>query len=232
LSESVVCPHCGEECPRDEGDVRLSESSLVPIARFTNLAELGYFEELLAAHHVEMAVREVDEFSAMHGQWIRRYILSVHSEDAEQATELMQNQLGADDRISDGVASSANGYGSHQEQWDSGFDHDYSRDDGDLPLDPGKLWVPVALAVLGGGLAIWALTANPSEEMPPSQMLWNALRESPQPMESFSPNGEMRRLQYDQQKGRFTLEEDNDGDGRVDRRRVYSKEALILDRKE
>lgn len=230
LPDVLICPHCGQECPRDEDDAGLAESSLVPIARFTNLAELGYFEEMLADHRIEMAVREVDEFNAIQGQWIRRYILSVAPEDAGPATELMQEQLGADDRRTEAMDATAVESGTSYDHWDRGFDRDRHRDD-DFALDPAKLWVPVALVVLGGGLAIWALTADPTEDVPAGKMLWDALSESSAPLQSQpGPEGESRRLQFDPQTGNFILDEDTDGDRRFDRQRVYSQEELVIER--
>ncbi len=224
-ADVVICPHCSAECSRDGGEPEGIASSMVPVARFTNLAELGFFEELLSDNHVEMAVREINEFDAIHGQWNRRYILSVHEEDVSRAAELMQNQMGADDaHLATGEAVAyAEAFTSGA--WDSETSPTYDQLDNDLVLDPAKLWVPVALVVLSGGLALWAMTSDPTPDVPQGKKLWDALSESNEPLQTLpGPGGETRRLKYDSRKRAFILQEDTDGDQRIDRERVFSSE--------
>lgn len=224
-ADAFICPHCSAECSPMDGEPAVTESSMVPIARFTNLAELGFFEELLAENRVEMAVRELDEFDAIHGQWNRRYILSVLEEDVTRAAELMQNQMGADDGHRSTKAISGGGEPLPHEDWDTEYNPANSHSDDDLVLDPAKLWVPVALIVLGGGLALWAMTADPSQDVPPGKKLWDALSESNEPLQTLpGPAGETRRLQYDSRKREFILQEDTDGDQRIDRERVFPQD--------
>ena len=205
---------------------------MVPIARFTNLAELGFFEELFSKNEVEMAVREVDEFNAVAGQWNRHFILSVVQEDSRRATELMKGHLGVDDRNAEAAEPSMDNTAHSGDYQRPLVDRAVDPDDTDLTLDPAKLWVPLVLMVLTGGLAYWALTLDPpGGGVPPGNVLWEALSESDEPLETLPrPGGFARRLQFDSQTGHFILEDDTDGDQRLDRRREYSREKLLPQR--
>ncbi len=228
---AIVCPHCGSTNSHTETDQTDADRSLEPIARFSNLAKLGFFEELLHDSGIEMAVREIDEFNAVHGQWDRCYILSVASEEARRAAGLMQRQLGSDTIDGESAETSSAIVARSGSHAVSLFNQDH--DDGDLALDPAKLWVPLVLVALAGGLAIWALTAGRSNEVPAGGMLWDALGESDEALQTLpAPKGVARRLQYDPQTGHFILEEDTNGDHRFDRRREFSRERLLIDRKQ
>ncbi len=224
--KAALCPHCGSADPLGESDSAEVNSSKVPIARFTNMAELGFFEEMLADNHIEMAVREVDEFNAAQGQWNRHYILSVDKEDSTRAAELMQGQLGTDEPETSEAAQS-------EERTTPQFDPALDRDEAELGLDPAKLWVPVVLVMLAGGLTFWALTSKPANETPPENKLWEALGELNEPLESLPrPGGFSRRLRFDPDTGHIILEDDTNGDQHIDRYREYSRERLLIDREQ
>jgi len=63
------------------------------VARLTNLAEVGYYADLLETQGYATNVDRRDEFSAIDGAWNTRYLLQVKAENGIHAAEVMKDDL-------------------------------------------------------------------------------------------------------------------------------------------
>src|SRR5262245_29666 len=77
------CPRCGAELQPSDGE------RWVAIARVTNLAELGFFEDLLLERGIESRLVDDDNFDALHGVWRGCYAIWVRVKDAAAASDLV-----------------------------------------------------------------------------------------------------------------------------------------------
>ena len=194
------CPHCGGDWT-DEA----APADWVPIARITNLAEVGYFADRLDAMNVETDIVQHDEFSAVDGSWSSRFILRVRPEHTAAATELLRREMGGARR-----------------QWAGENDPDPAA----KPLASAASWTPLVLVLMAGGLAYCAgrNSALPwTAHVDAASSLSAALCESTAPLTSSPAPGQPgRRLRFDPASHSVLLEEDFDGDGSYERRRQFS----------
>ncbi len=209
-----VCPHCGHE-----QSAEIDGTPRTAIANITNLAELGYFEEILHQAGFDIFVRQRDDYSAIDGQWRRRFIVFVPDEQAPAACELLSDHLRAEEETASGEGAIQAGAPPRQ------FASLPQREptDDDLSLDPSKYWVPAAMVVLAGGLLYWVVVQNDdASRRPGAPALWEVLSdELSAPLLSDGVGENLRRLWQDPKTGRIVLDEDTDGDGKFDRRREF-----------
>ncbi len=208
---SATCPNCGHS-NRPETD----SEPWVPVARLTNLAEVGYFEAILTDHGIETVVQRNEDYDAVSGTWSHWMVMQVAAEDADRAAELIEAELERtnEDSADEGRFDSAEFHGP--------------------PL--ALRWKPVALILIVAAAAYWTVLVAPRllgrAQHNSDQSLWDALAESSRPLSSQTPPGEPKRtLYFDRAIGRLLLVEDLDGDGRIDRRREFSAEKLIFDQR-
>lgn len=205
LASDIVCASCRQAAAAGE-----DETAWTSLARVTSLAEVGYFEDVLAREKIETRVHERDDFDAIGGLWHQTYVVQVAAADADEARRIMQDELNA--TANDPVDG----------------------DEGPSTFQRAVWFVLVASGLAYfGGRAVWRDDRHAAPQPPAARQhpsLWNALTESDQPWESPARNGEpARRLQYDSQRHVLTLDEDTNQDGTLDRRRVFRHGQLVLD---
>lgn len=223
-----VCPHCGSDeaeqnrpavaaidrvpgvAGDDAGEFR-SSGPRVPIARFQNGAEAGYFaDELSHQLDIDAEVRVREQFDAVHAIWTTEYVLCVPEEVAESASDTLQQIVSStDDDSADGP---------------EGTDESRSATTG------AQMWVPLILTLAAGSIAYWGL--NRLERAPrPGQLvirdrrlpaeLWQMLGNSRGPWVQ-KEGGVTRSLHVNPHDGTARVEEDHDGDGQFERAWEYS----------
>jgi len=201
-----ICPHCGHQ-----STTGATEPNWVPVARITNLADVGYFEDILAACDIESVVQERDDFDALAGSWQQAYVIRVREEQSAEALAAIRGQLDAVDTMEGESAESAR------------------RED--FPT----FWKPLALMVVAVGMVYVATrdgvrVAPAQRATDPRPTLWDALAESTEPFATRGANGAARRRVYhDPKSGRIVVEEDIDHDGRFERRRDFFEGELVRD---
>jgi hypothetical protein len=208
------CPRCGTERSVGQG-----EGQWVSIARLSDLAEVGYFADVLESDGIATRVRQHDEFSAVDGSWKSIFILQVTPDCSSKAARQLREVL---DRTSDDP----------QEVGAEGAVVDrLSLDD---PSDAGTtaLWKPVVLILIAGSLFYTTRSVNRADRKhpPSSSALWDALTESDRVLSTGTAPGQPgSRLLIDRRSRTVLLQEDFNGDGRSDRTRCFRDGELVGD---
>ena len=210
-----LCPHCHTEIsptPSEATDV--DASRWTSIARLTNLAETGYFADLIQADEVPTNIVQHSEFDAVDGSWRTIYLLQVPDDKAADAAESLKRELE--------LAEEESGRSWHR---DGGHAERRSG---------GASWKPVVLILVAGGLAFYAgrfgVDRRPPPARPAQDELDSALNDLPPGIEFQSDEGGVRRrLTFDRDNRALFLEEDIDRDGRWDRLRMYRQGELVTD---
>ncbi|MBX3414651.1 MAG: hypothetical protein KF708_18330 [Pirellulales bacterium] len=212
--EPVTCPHCGEELTSEA-----ATDTMRTVARVSNLAEVGYFEEVLQAAGIETKILEHDDYNAVSGDWSRTYVLRVDQQRADEAVTLLERALAATTDVDDTERI--------------------------RPANtPGRFTSAGIIALLGGAfLVLLYIGADhrrdllegvrlPEEQAAgPRPALWRALAEEQTPLSSpLDGKRPRRRIYYDQEGDIILLEEDRDGDGRIDRTRGFRGAGVVFDR--
>lgn len=207
-----VCPRCGaDQAASDEAEPWSS------IARLTDLAEVGYFADILENEGITTRVRQHDEFSALDGSWRAIFIVQVPSERSSQAARFLGEV--------------------HEQTTDETVDSDgepaplttASTDHGRTTM-AAAWWKPVVFVLIASGLfSIVRQVGRGAPEKPlPGPSLWDALLETDQVFASdANPNDRGRRLVTDRRSRTIWLHEDTDGDGRSDRVRCFREGRLV-----
>ena len=205
-----ICPFCG----RDPSTVDES-SQWVPIARVTSLAEVGFFVERLEGESIESRVDELEDFDAVSGLWEKAFVIRVPQDHGQRAVSIFRSELSETSESED--------------------------DFGEAPAatdDEGRsVWIPLVLILVAGGLVYLAARGRspmPAEKRADRRQptLWQALSESEEVFQTERrPGKEHRSLRYDKRRRVLRLDEDLDGDGRVDRRREFKQGVLVEDRR-
>jgi len=186
----------------------MNQDDWSPIARLTNLADAGFFEQVLDEADVPVRIDMRDDFNALAGHWQPIYVIQVPKESASQAIELVQGRLQEDsdsidvDQAIGGEAPAAS-------------------ESGGWPL-----WRPFALMLVAAGLVYFAVRAQlpragraaPRERDP----VWDVLAESAEELSS-----KHRVVRYDPDDDVLIVIDDLDGDGHMDLRREYSDGELV-----
>jgi hypothetical protein len=196
-SADGMCPFCGKALAAE------SEANWTSVARLANLAEAGFFSQMLADEGIASQIRQHDDFSALDGSWSSVYVMQVPQIDAQRATERIRQELasGSTEELAQTIKPETAG--------------------------ATATWKPVALMLFAGSLAYLAGQNVPRHEgqVPHNDSrasLWDAVRQIETPLVSEPvADGARFRLSYDRGHSVFLLEEDRDGDGRYDRRRAF-----------
>lgn len=203
---SGVCPQCGVDLTKP-----VEEEGWSSIARLANLAEVGYFADLLDGQDIASNVRQHNQFNALEGGWQTSYYLQVQQADADRATEAMQRELEEMENA---------------QPWDT-------QEEVEEPTFSTGVWRPVVLMLVAGGIAYCAgrgSLGRPAMGPASESSLWQMMTESTRPLESPAGLGEpRRRLRYDDRSNTVLLEEDYDDDGQFDRQRLFRQGELIRD---
>jgi len=194
------CPKCGAMLASSEaGDGH------TPVARLNNLAEVGYFADLLESQGFEPHVRQHDEFSALDGSWQTTYLLCVAARDASRAAGLLKEELQNSPDESNWEAAP---FGADDQQ-----------------VGSLSMWKPMALLLVAGGLAY--IVGRDSFPRPPQQQpakprsgLWQAVDDTGQRTFYSTGAAGRTRLRFEAD-NRVFLDEDFDADGQYDRSREY-----------
>jgi hypothetical protein len=206
------CPRCGAERIADDDQDRWTS-----IARLTDLAEVGYFSDVLESEGFTPRVRQHNEFSAVDGSWKTIFIVQVPPQQSGEAAQHLRLALeqttdeadqAGDDRALSGEASS-----------------------GEKSANPwASLWKPVVFVLIASGVvySMRHVDRGPRQPPRPGTSLWDTLIETDQVFASDSGNQHPnRRLVADRRTRTIWLYEDINGDGRADRVRGYREGRLV-----
>jgi hypothetical protein len=197
----------------------------VPIARVTNLAELGYFEDRLLDAGIETRLMDDDNFDALHGVWRGSYAIWVRAGEASDAADLIEGEL----EPRDGEDAAERGASA------------FSRSASASPWWPNRTrtgrngsWTPLVAFLLAGGLVSWGgyslVTAlrQPGEAGHRSD-LSRVLESLDRPL-ATPPDEDGSRivLRSDRARRSIWLEEDLDRDGRADARHQFRNGRLVF----
>ena len=203
------CPQCGQTlATADTHD----EASWKSIARLNNLAETGYFADMLEANEISTNVVQRNDYSALDGSWETVFVLQVRADRADEAAETLKREIDE---------------GQHDDAyWDA-----TSHGDARRPYSPAAMWKPVALVLVAGGLAYCAgrsgFDRRPAT-VPRDDELWEALSESPAPLVAESRNGiGNRRVTIDSNARLISVDDDLDGDRKWDHVRLFKDGRLV-----
>ena len=203
-----VCPECQRELPAAPAD----DPAWAPVARLTNLAEVGFFADIVEGGGIGTNVLQHNEFSALDGRWETVFVLRVPRDEARHAAQLLR------DEASDRRESAANR---------NAFDT-LGADTG-RPASGGPFWTRAMLMVfvlIVGGIAYFAVrgTTFIRSGTGSAEALMRALSDSDQPLTLETPPdgaGAARRLRYLPESRTILLEYARDGDGRWDRQQPF-----------
>lgn len=231
------CPRCGRrqeayqpvcpDCERDDASMASSAAAddvltgdfdsvddsgelRVAIARFQSGAEAGFFaDELTRRIGIETDVLTRERFDAVHAMWTVDFMLLVPRDQADEAPRRLQELVDAtsDEEIEDAMPS-GNG----------------------LDLLAG-VWVPLIITLAAGSIVCFGIDRADHRPPPPALVvgdgrkpadLWEILSATPGPWVQPLDAGGQRRLTLDRERRTALLQEDDDGDGRVDREWEFS----------
>ncbi|MCA9111174.1 MAG: hypothetical protein KDA52_14575 [Planctomycetaceae bacterium] len=200
-----LCPHCGETVPA-------SPTAEEPIARFTNIAEAGYFHSELEGHlDCEVHLKTQDHFDAPSASWWTDYILTVPTTDADRAIAVLK-QLVSDTDNSDfhdfGIESAP----------DRAVLPDVTQSQ-----DSRIHWMPIVLTLAAGTFVVWATNQvqfglrGQADRDVNGISLWDTMSTNEEPWVQKLPGGRRREISVSPDQDIAILREDTDGDGILDR---------------
>ena len=227
-----ICPQCGQrhglshslcpDCVQAHAAANPSESVSglaedaedgergVAIARFQSGAEAGYFaDELTRETGIEVDVLVRERFDAVHAVWTVDYILQVSPLHAQEAPGALQSLVDAtgDDAGEESTGPSVS----------------------DIPAG---VWIPLILTLAAGSIACFGIEHLDHRPRPPALVvgdgrkppeLWEILGATNGPWVQQLEGGRgVRRLTLNPDHRSAVLEEDHDGDGRIDREWEFS----------
>lgn len=209
-----MCPYCGEELTGDAVD-----DSMRSVARISSLAEVGYFENVLHDAGIDAEVQEHEDFNAIGGEWSRTYVLRVAAARADEAVQLLEEALTSTSEPDEPSLFTRHADSS---QWVAAGVFGL--------LVCGLMFLLVAA---GDNRAAWPWKDDErlkDSAAGPAPALWRALAEDKTPL-TDAREGKLarRKLYYDEHRDVLLLEEDFDGDGRIDRTRGFRGAGVILD---
>lgn len=218
-----ACPSCGARWSEGENDPMVENWH--PIARFTYVAEAGYFADVLESMGIPSRVEYRDRISASDGHWQTEYELQVPAANRDMALGVLKRALESDtakpgqsDRNRESVHA-LEGTPSGQAWW---FDAprnpwaDVMQEKSTASHPPRAKWLLWAL--LAGTLGYCAGRQPIGWDGPTSGdvVFWRRVAESA-PWVS-RPHGAIpcSTLRYDASRRVLTIELDQDGDGRFE----------------
>lgn len=224
-----ICPQCGRRhglsrsiCPDCVQDENLCESVPGPdedgenaelwvaIARFQSGAEAGYFaDELTRQHGIEADMQVRERFDAVHAVWTVDYILQVSPPHAAEAAGALQSLVDA-----------------------TGDDAQEESKGPSVTDIPAGVWMPLILTLAAGSIACFGIDHFDQRPRQPALVvrdgrkppeLWEILTSTSGAWVQQLEGGRgTRRLTLHPDQHSAVLEEDHDGDGRVDREWEFS----------
>jgi hypothetical protein len=179
------------------------------IARFQSGAEAGYFaDELTRATGIETDVLARERFDAVHAVWTVDYVLHVSPEHATEAAATLQSLV------------------------DATGDDDSEESTGPRVTDlPAGAWMPLILTLAAGSIACFGIEHLDQRQRPPALVvgdrrkppeLWEILGATRGPWVQQLEGGGVRRMTVNRDNRTAVLQEDDDGDGNVDREWEFS----------
>ncbi|MBI3866346.1 MAG: hypothetical protein HY290_31075 [Planctomycetia bacterium] len=189
----------------------LAGDSRVAIARFQNGAEAGYFaDELARQSNFSCDVLTRERFNAVHAAWTVDYVLLAARDEAEEAARRLQELVDA-----------------------TGGD---DCEDAAAPADSAEfstaVWAPLIFTLAAGSIACFGIERVDPRPRPAVLVvgdgrkppeLWEILGASHGPwVQKVGDQGGERRLTLDRDHHTALLQEDDDGDGQVDREWEFS----------
>ena len=245
----IQCPNCSHRfdtdphhppthCPNCQSRLRAERASdWTPIARLSNLADSGYFSDLIAAQEIDVQVKEVDEFNALLGLWEATFVLQVPRDDARRAAELMNQHLEASGDSQQDKRGSHDSFGQNthetSETTSPGPHEVMWPEPSATAVTP--IWKSVVLVLVAGGLAygLGRTAGRRDVEAVPKadhDRLWQVLSRPGETWVNDSLPGRPKyRLHCEPGSDRIVLDEDMDGDGRYERRRQFERGRLVGD---
>ena len=160
-NDESVCPECvPSELQPDEiraNDVR----RLVPIARFRNVAEAGFFaHELMQRDEIAVTMTADESFDAVNGYWSTHYVLSAPEKVAQRARRSLQDliQVTESDEPDHSYANAT-----FEIESDTRFEHfdqewadhetEASQIQDDVVIEDSNVnWVPIVLTLAAGSI--------------------------------------------------------------------------------
>lgn len=225
----TICPVCGHDHPsppaenwNTEAEPDWQDAEFVPLARFQNSAEAGYFaHELTHRHGMAARVTAEENFDAIRGFWATRFVLSVPEEIADTATARL-NDLIAESEADEGGETAVSSWRRPAEETALPDETPFEN------LEEGGVnWVPIVLTLAAGSAVFWGVRelneADPQEVAAPVQQraphLWDELSRFSGPWYQRIEGGlGLRILRFDRQRGVAVIREDRDGDGTFERK--------------
>jgi hypothetical protein len=201
----------------DDSAARARGSSVnwVSIGRFANLAEVGYFSDVLAKHQIPTNLRQHDEFSATDGRWRAIFILQVPDELTDEAVRLTRAELDEDPTRETGGPT-----------YDS---DDFTKTGSGL----SALARSVAVVLVVAGLAFYAgqfTTVRKEDESASGPSLLETIAEIGVPLTTAEDAPKPRhRIRFHSHACAVLVERDEDGDGQFETYRVFRQGRPGLD---
>ena len=241
--DRAVCPDCfrplidnadfasddgAQPSARDADSYEDQTDALLPIARFNNAAEAGYFaHELLRNENIPASVTMSENFDALSGYWSTRFVLSVSEPLVETATICLQELISQSDTddipletdFSDDDLAQPLEYGN---EYDSLIDRPM---ESIAEEESGVNWVPIVLTLAAGSAVFWGVRTMNAKPRPEAAAagreeqadLWNRLTTPSGKWVQPTEDGRGRReLLFDARRRNGVLREDLDGDGRFE----------------
>lgn len=217
------CPACqtalpllaerhGRYCPRCGADVEGADAQRwVKVARVSNLAELGFLEDVLADAGIEPRLDDDDNFDAVHGVWRGAYTISVRMSHADEAADLLDRHLGAAPETESAA---------HEQR--AAMLPDPSAQSRPASWNAWVAWIVAGGIVYWGGswlVQVW----KPHRAAMERSDLTEALEALGRPLVTPGEDPPRAVLRTDRQGGTLVLEEDRDGDGRRETRREFRR---------
>jgi hypothetical protein len=220
-----ICPDCrqadelmpasaaisSDSRPNEFSSVDEFGESRVAIARFQSGAEAGYFaDELIRRTGMETDVLTRERFDAVHAVWTVDYLLLVSRDHADEAPRLLQELVDATGDDDGDEAAPAAG-------------------SSDLPAG---VWVPLIITLAAGSIVCFGIERADHRPRPAALVvgdgrkppeLWEILGATQGPwVQQLDEAGGVRRLTLDREHRTALLQEDDDGDGVIDREWEFS----------
>ncbi len=210
-------PQAGSTADADTGlsdecdSIDQCEESRVAIARFQNGAEAGYFaDELTRRTGIETDVLTRERFDAVHAVWTVDYLLLASRDRSDEAPRLLQELIDAT----------------------GGDERDEATPSAQASDLPAGVWVPLIITLAAGSIVCFGIERADQRPRPAALVvgdgrkppeLWEILGATHGPwVQHLGEGGGVRRLTLDREHHTALLQEDHDGDGRVDREWEFS----------
>lgn len=205
----IDCPNCGRPQNRDD-DICPADGTRVPIARFQNGAEAGFFaDELTRQTGIEAEVLAREKFDGLHAAWSIDYLLLVDRPESERAARALAALV------------EATGDEAGEEESDKAHSE-----------LPSGVWMPLILTLAAGSIACFGIERVDHRPRPPALVvgdgrrppeLWQLMGAARgQWVQQLDGGPGTRQLILDANSGTAVLREDGDGDGRFEREQRFS----------